>query len=118
MLGVIQIGLIDRSALAFVNRAGVAVPETLIVGAVKTDNLAAVVHLGEHAAVFDMFDRAGGAVVEPGFLIGLGELNAVAGGKGAAAVRAFKLVILPEAAELPVDFARALVQLGNVKIGV
>ena len=65
-----------------------------------------------------MLDRAGGSVVEPGFLVGLGELDAVAGGEGAPAVGAFKLVILAEPAKLPVDFARALVQLGNVEIGV
>src|SRR3954451_19001595 len=98
MFGVVQIGLIDRSALAFVNRAGVAVPEALILGAVKGDGLAAVVHFGEHASVLDVLDGAGGSVVEPGFLIGLGELNAVAGGESAPAVSAFQLVILAEPA--------------------
>ena len=116
MFRVIEIGLVDGRTLPFVDRAGVAVAEALVLGAVETDHLA--VDFGKHASVFDVLDGADAAVVEAELLVGLEKLDAVAGGKGEPAVGAVELVILAELPELAVHLARAGVELAAILVGV
>src|SRR5271154_2635359 len=82
MCGMIEIGLVDRAALAFVNRAGIAVPKILEHGRIEREQRAVfAVEANDDPAPLDAADDAGIAVIDVEALVGAGELNPVALGK-------------------------------------
>ena len=83
VLRMIEIGLVERAALALVDRAGIAVPKILELGGVELDY---AIGRGRRAATVILLPSiawhgAGLAVEETLRLVGAGELDAVAGGR-------------------------------------
>ena len=82
MLGMIEVGLIERAPLPSVDRSGIAVAEALETGCIEGADLptSAVELHGERGAV-DRCHSAGRTVVEPELFLGAGELKPITGGK-------------------------------------
>ena len=84
----IEIGLVERAALAAIDRAGIAVPELLKLSGIEDERLRLpAVELHGDLAALDLLDDAGIAVGDAGLLVGAGELDAVAGRERGTAVR-------------------------------
>ena len=133
VLAVVEVGLVERAPLPFVDRAGIAVPEFvelargIIVAGDKGDQALGrsglAVKCDRDLVALDHADGADTAIDDPGlpFLAarrGAGELDPVAFGKGGKPVRRLEPVIVAERPLLPALLALAGVELYDVGIGV
>ena len=115
----VEIGLIERAALAAIDRAGIAVTELSEGSGVEGDRfgLRPVEPHGDMRAV-DRLDGAGGAVVDAGLLVGRGELDAVARRKFMAAVRGLEGVAGAELSPALSHGAQRRIEGRNIVVGV
>ena len=119
VFGMIEIGLVERAALAFVDRAGIAVPELFELLGVERDLLTgAAVQLHVNDRVLDLGDRAGMAIEEPALLGGADDLDAVAGCIGLLPAPGREFAVLSQLAAFAAHAPDRGIDLVHVVIGV
>src|SRR6185295_16739890 len=119
MLRMVEISLIERPALALVDRAGISVPEVLELLGVKRDHPSRpAVQFEMNGRVLDLGDRAGMAVEEATLLVGADDLNAVAGRIRLLSARGFECVILAQLAAFTAHAPDGKIDLADIVIRV